>query len=72
MKNLSRPWLRKFPGFTFSSMYGRTKIRIHSKAIERFKEIGRELTDRNCGKSLNQIIEKLNLGSSGFCVLLSD
>lgn len=57
---VSRPWLRKFLGFTFIHMYGQTKIRIHTKAIERFKERIRELTDRNCGKSLYQIIEKLN------------
>ena len=63
---VSRPWLRKFLGFTFFSMYGQTKIRIHSKTIERFKERIRELTDRNCGKSLNQIIEKLNLYLRGW------
>ncbi|WDN89768.1 hypothetical protein BuS5_02736 [Desulfosarcina sp. BuS5] len=64
---VSRPWLRKFLGFTFLSMYDQTKIRIHSKTIERFKERIRELTDRNCGKSLNQIIEKLNLYLRGWC-----
>ncbi len=57
---VSRPWLRKFLGFTFISMYGKTKIRIHIKAIKRFKERVRELTDRNCGKSLQQVIEQLN------------
>jgi RNA-directed DNA polymerase len=58
--SVSRPWLRKFLGFTFISMYGKTKIRIHVKAIKRFKERVRELTDRNCGKSLQQVIEQLN------------
>ena len=57
---VSRPWLRKFLGFTFISMYGKTKIRIHAKAIQRFKDRVRELTDRNCGKSLQQVIEQLN------------
>ncbi len=57
---VSRPWLRKFLGFTFIHMYGQTKIRIHVKAVERFKERVRELTDRNCGKSLQQVIERLN------------
>lgn len=57
---ISRPWLRKFLGFTFISMYGKTKIRIHAKAIQRFKDRVRELTDRNCGKSLQQVIEQLN------------
>jgi len=57
---VSRPWLRKFLGFTFISMCGRTKIRIHRKTIERFKARVRELTNRNCGKSLDQVIKGLN------------
>jgi RNA-directed DNA polymerase len=57
---VSRPWLRKFLGFTFIHMFGQTKIRIHKKSIERFKNRIRELTDRNCGKSLYQVIEDLN------------
>jgi RNA-directed DNA polymerase len=36
----SRPWLRKFLGFTFFHMYGQSKIRIHAKTIERFKQKG--------------------------------
>lgn len=57
---VSRPWLRKYLGFTFISMCGQTKIRIHKKSIERFKDRVRELTDRNCGKSMVQIIKQLN------------
>ena len=57
---VSRPWIRKFLGFTFISMCGRTKIRIHRKTIERFKARVRELTNRNCGKSLDQVIKGLN------------
>lgn len=63
---VSRPWLDKFLGFTFISMCGTTKIRIHRKSIERFKERVRELTNRNCGLSLAQIIEKLNLYLRGW------
>ena len=63
---VSRPWLRKFLGFTFISMCGQTKIRIHWKATQRFKDRVRELTDRNCGKSIQQIIEKLNLYLKGW------
>ena len=63
---VSRPWLRKFLGFTFISMCGQTKIRIHRKAIQRFKDRVRELTDRNCLKSIQQIIEKLNLYLKGW------
>lgn len=57
---VSRPWLVKFLGFTFFSMCGQTKIRIHHKTIKRFKDRVRELTNRNCGKSIYQIIVKLN------------
>jgi RNA-directed DNA polymerase len=57
---VSRPWLRKFLGFTFISMCGQTKIRIHQKTILRFKDRVRELTNRNSGKSLDQIIKGLN------------
>jgi RNA-directed DNA polymerase len=57
---VSRPWLRKFLGFTVISMCGQTKIRIHRKTIERFKARVRELTRRKCGKSLDQVIKELN------------
>jgi RNA-directed DNA polymerase len=57
---VSRPWLRKFLGFTFISMCGQTKIRIHRKTLQRFKDRVRELTNRNRGRSLLQIIEELN------------
>jgi RNA-directed DNA polymerase len=57
---VSRPWLRKFLGFTFIGMCGQTKIRIHRKTVERFNDRVRELTNRNRGRSLLQIIEELN------------
>lgn len=57
---VSRPWLRKFLGFTFFHMYGQSKIRIHVKTIERFKRRVRQLTNRNCGKSLDQIVKELS------------
>jgi RNA-directed DNA polymerase len=69
---VSRPWLRKFLGFTFISMCGQTKIRIHRKTLQRFKDRVRELTDRNRGRSLAQIIEELNrylIGWWNYCRL---
>jgi len=63
---VSRPWLRKFLGFTFFHMYGQSKIRIHAKALKRFKQRVRELTDRNCGKSLRQVIKELNMYFRGW------
>jgi len=63
---VSRPWLRKYLGFTFISTCGQTKIRIHEKSIKRFKDRVRELTDRNCGKSMEQITDKLNMYLKGW------
>ncbi len=63
---VSRPWLRKFLGFTFFHMYGQSKIRIHVKTIERFKQRIRELTNRNGGKNLDQIVKELNMYLRGW------
>ena len=57
---VSRPWLRKFLGFTYFQMCGQSKIRIHAKSMERFKDKVRELTSRKRGKSLWQVIQELN------------
>jgi RNA-directed DNA polymerase len=62
----SRPWLRKFLGFTFFHMYGQSKIRIHAKTIERFKQKVRKLTNRNRGRSLAQVIKELNMYFRGW------
>jgi RNA-directed DNA polymerase len=56
----THPWWMGFLGFSFTSKRGDTRIRIHSKSINRFKERVRELTDRNCGRSIQQIIFQLN------------
>jgi group II intron reverse transcriptase/maturase len=58
--DVSRPWLRKFLGFTYFQMCGQSKIRIHAKSMERFKDKVRELTSRKRGKSLWQVIQELN------------
>ena len=63
---VSRPWLRKFLGFTFIHMCGQTKIRLHAKTLERFKQRVRQLTNRNCGKSLRQVIKELNMYLRGW------
>lgn len=57
---VSRPWVRKYLGFTYFQMCGQSKIRIHAKSIKRFKDKVRELTSRSRGKSLRQVIEELN------------
>jgi RNA-directed DNA polymerase len=57
---VSRPWLRKFLGFTYLQMYGQSKIRVHAESMKRFKDKVRELTSRKRGKSLRQVIQELN------------
>jgi RNA-directed DNA polymerase len=57
---VSRPWLRKFLGFTYFHMCGQSTVRIHGKTLKRFKDKVRELTSRGRGKSLKQVIQELN------------
>jgi len=64
--SVGTPWRNKFLGFSFYKGNGQVKFRIHKKAIKRFKQRVRELTSRNCGKSLAQIIYKLNLYLKGW------
>lgn len=63
---VSRPWLRKFLGFTYFQMCGQSKIRIHVKSMKRFKDKVRDLTCRKRGKSLWQVIKDLNLYFRGW------
>jgi len=57
---ITHPWWMCFLGFSFTSKRRDTRIRIHSKSIKRLKDRVRELTDRNCGKSIHQTIFDLN------------
>jgi RNA-directed DNA polymerase len=69
---VARPWVRKFLGFSFTSARA-PKRRIAPKALERFKERVRELTQRNDGVSLEQRVKRLAIyltgwrGYFGFC-----
>ncbi len=53
---VSRPWLRKFLGFTYFQMCGQSKVRIHAKSLKRFKDKVREMTSRSRGKSVKQVV----------------
>jgi RNA-directed DNA polymerase len=55
---VARPWERKFLGYSFT-VDRQTKRRIAPKALARFKERVRELTQRTRGGSLMQMIGKL-------------
>jgi RNA-directed DNA polymerase len=55
---VSRPWARKFLGFSFTNAEA-PKRRIAPKAVNRFKERVRELTRRRRGVSIEQMAEEL-------------
>jgi RNA-directed DNA polymerase len=57
---VSYPWWRKYLGFSFTSSRAKPRVRIHSKSFKRFKDRVRELTSRSCGRSIWQVIQKLN------------
>src|SRR5690606_12173590 len=51
---------RQFLGFSFWFSVGKvTRRRISPKSLKRFKQRVRELTRRNCGKSMEQVVERL-------------
>ncbi len=54
------PWNIKFLGFRITQMIGRTRLSIHPKALESFKDKVREITRRSRGVSLAAIIRELN------------
>jgi RNA-directed DNA polymerase len=55
---VAEPWVRKFLGFSFTR-FGEPKRRIAPKAILRFKERIRELTQRTRGVSTERMAEDL-------------
>jgi RNA-directed DNA polymerase len=69
---VAEPHTRKFLGFTFLTR-GHVKRRIAPKALLRFKERIRELTQRTRGISIEQLMERLKRyltgwrGYFGFC-----
>jgi RNA-directed DNA polymerase len=69
---VDRPWERKFLGFSFTAKEPQRR-RIAPKAMERFKERVRELTQRTRGISLEGMVKELTVylrgwyGYFGFC-----
>src|SRR5271168_1719158 len=69
---VARPWERKFLGFSFTNA-GVPKRRIAPKAVDRFKERVRGLTQRTRGVSAERMAEELSrylrgwLGYFGKC-----
>ena len=69
---VAQPWQRKFLGFSFTRT-PRPRRKIAPQALTRFKQRVAELTDRNQGRALGEVIERLALylrgwrGYFGFC-----
>ena len=58
--NVELPWNVKFLGFRITQMMGHTRLSIHPKALESFKDKVREITRRTRGISLFMVIRELN------------
>lgn len=56
---IDRPWKSKYLGFSLTNSRQRPSISIHWKSIKRLKERIREITSRNRGRSLSQVIDEL-------------
>lgn len=56
---VGRPWKLKFLGFTFYTVKGGVGIRVHSKAVKKFKDKLKEVTGRSNARSANELIHKL-------------
>jgi RNA-directed DNA polymerase len=69
---VAQPWQRKFLGFSFTPT-PHLRRRIAPQALIRFKQRVRELTARNQGRALGEVIERLTSylrgwrGYFGFC-----
>lgn len=69
---VAHPWQRKFLGFSFTRT-PRPRRRLAPQALVRFKQRVAELTDRNQGRALGEVIERLApylrgwRGYFGFC-----
>ncbi|MFC1462928.1 group II intron reverse transcriptase/maturase [Verrucomicrobiota bacterium] len=63
---VAEAWYIKYLGCSFTMKRGDSRIRIHSKSIDKFKDRIRELTRRKRGRSLAQVIEEHNAFTRGW------
>lgn len=63
---VDRPWKLKFLGFTFYHIKGRVGIRVHPKAVKKFKAKLKEATGRSKVQSLDNLIIKLKQVITGW------
>ena len=57
---VDRPWKRKFLGFSFYLLKGKSRVRIAPKSIQRFKKKIKIITSRSYSININDRIRKLN------------
>ena len=57
---VDRPWRRKFLGFSFYIIKGKSRIRISPKSLQRFKKKIKEITGRSYSINMDVRIKKLN------------
>jgi len=57
---VDRPWKRKFLGFSFYHVYGKSNIRIANSSVEKFKKKIKEITSRRKPIGIEDRIKRLN------------
>jgi RNA-directed DNA polymerase len=62
---VDRPWQRKVLGFTFTNS-GPHRSKVGEKALERFKEVIRRITQRTRGQTIRQVIAEMGKYINGW------
>lgn len=63
---VGRPWDRKYLGCCFTNSRSHPQLRLHWKTVQRFRERVREITGRQRGRSLQQVIGELTVYMRGW------
>ena len=64
---VSRPWKRKFLGFSFTpSVKGKARVRVHKDSVHKVKNRLRQLTSRKWSIDMKYRIEKINQFLTGW------
>ena len=64
---VSRPWKRKFLGFSFTpSLKGKARVRVHKESIQKAKQRLRQLTSRKWSTDMEYRLKKINQFLTGW------
>lgn len=64
---VSRPWKRKFLGFSFTpSLKGKARVRVHKESIQKAKQRLRQLTSRKWSTDMEFRLKKINQFLTGW------